>query len=203
MKHLKVTAHQPSKNIQDRRMLFEDYKQCYTCKMDFDGFYNLMNHRKSVHPSNKQCRKYLADGCTFGDDCWYVHNEVSKPEETFDNFKCDLCKKDYKGRANFMRHKKLIHSEFVPSCEKFSVGKCTRGEKECWFEHKAIQNLKVDDKSWPKIVQQSKTKPDASSFREATGHTFPPDQMNMMMGMISNLCSKMQKMEEKFEDLMS
>ena len=91
------------------------------------------------------------------------HSEVSKPEEALDNFKCDLCKKDYNGRANFMRHKKLIHPEFVPSCEKFSVGKCARGEKECWFEHKAIKILKVDEKSWPKIVQKSKTKPDASS----------------------------------------
>jgi hypothetical protein len=102
-----------------------------------------------------------------------------------------------------MRHKKLIHPQFIPACEKFSVGKCSRGEKECWFEHKATANLKVNDKSWPKIVPNSSPKPNAPVFREATGHPFPPDQINAMMGMISNLCNKMQKMDEKFEDLMN
>ena len=148
MKHLKVTAHQPSKNVKDKRVLFEDYKQCYTCKMDFDGFYNLMNHRKSVHPSNKRCRNFLADGCSFKEECWYLHGEISsKPEDTFDNFKCDLCEKAYKGRTTFMRHKKLIHPQSVPYCEKFSVGKCSRGEKECWFDHRESTNLKVDEKA--------------------------------------------------------
>ena len=43
MKHLKMTGHQPSKHVTDKRKVFEDYRQCYTCKMDFDGYYNLMD----------------------------------------------------------------------------------------------------------------------------------------------------------------
>ena len=68
MKHLKITSHQPSHTVEDKRKIFQDYKQCYTCKMDFDGFFNLMNHRKIVHPSNKKCRNFPGS-CTFDKDC--------------------------------------------------------------------------------------------------------------------------------------
>ena len=201
MKHLKITSHQPSKNVKDKRTVFEDYKQCYTCKMDFDGFYNLKNHRKSVHPSNKKCRNFLSGKCTFADECWYVHEETLNAEDSLDNFKCDLCAKEYKGRANFMRHKKLLHLQFVPQCEQFSAGKCSRGEKECWFVHKESRKNPVDNNPWPKLP----VKTNDSVFHKANPHAVPPgeDQLNMMMKMIGNLCSKIQKMEDKFEDLMS
>ena len=66
MKHLKTTTHQPSPNVSDRKRLFNDYKRCYTCNLEVDGYWNLMNHRKEVHPSNKKCTK-VADGkCHFG-----------------------------------------------------------------------------------------------------------------------------------------
>ena len=66
-----------------------------------------MNHRKLVHPSNKQCRNFLKNGCAFGSDCWYLHGQTSKPEEAFDNFKCNICAKEYKGRDVFMKHKNM------------------------------------------------------------------------------------------------
>ena len=202
MKHLKLSGHQPSKSIRDKRMVFEDYRQCYTCKMDFDGYYNLMNHRKRVHPSNKQCRNFLKNECAFGTDCWYLHGQTSNSEETSDNFKCNLCEEEYKGRDIFMKHKKLMHHQYVPSCDKFSAGGCSKGNNECWYVHKESQNLKVDNKSWPKVGETA-NEPRTSYFREATAHAFPPDQMNAMMKMISSLCSKMEKMEEKFEDIMN
>ena len=205
MKHLKITGHQPSKNVKDKRMVFEDYKQCFTCKMDFDGFYNLMNHRKSVHPSNKKCRNFLNGKCTFSDECWYVHEEILNAENSSDNFKCDLCAKEYKGRANFMRHKKLLHIQFVPHCEQFSLGNCSRGEKECWFVHRESRTNEVGSDPWPKLIKKSPTKTNESGFQKASPHTVPPgaDQLNMMMKMIGNLCSKIEKMEDKFEDLMN
>ena len=52
------------------------------------------------------------------------------------------------------------------------------------------------------MLKKTNANADSSVFREA-GHTFPPDQIKAMMGMISNLCKKMEKMEEKFEDRMS
>ena len=125
MNHLKITTHQPSKNVKDKRKVFQDYKQCFTCKMDFDGFFNLMNHRKSVHPSNKQCRNYATGRCTRGSDCWYVHSEKSENEDIFENFKCDLCAEQFKGRGDFMRHKNFRSRQWGSSltfCARWTVG---------------------------------------------------------------------------------
>ena len=60
MNHLKETSHKPSPTIKDRRAVFQDYRKCYTCKLEFDGYWNLMNHRSNVHPSNKKSRIYPA-----------------------------------------------------------------------------------------------------------------------------------------------
>ena len=37
MKHLKLTSHQLSSDITEKRKVFQDYKQCYTCNLEFDG----------------------------------------------------------------------------------------------------------------------------------------------------------------------
>ena len=65
MKHLQVTGHQPRQGIKDKRKVFKDFKECYTCKMAFDGFFNLLNHRKKIHPSNKKCRNFSSGNCPF------------------------------------------------------------------------------------------------------------------------------------------
>ena len=72
LKHLKRAGHQPSALV-EKRKLFSDYKECYTCKEEFDGYFNLMDHRKSVHPLDKKCRNYPK--CKFEDKCWYVHDQ--------------------------------------------------------------------------------------------------------------------------------
>jgi hypothetical protein len=169
--------------------------------MDFDGFYNLMNHRKKVHPSYKKCRNFSSGKCTFGVDCWYVHGEET--EDTLDRFRCELCEEEFKGRRNFMHHKKLYHPDNVPVCEKFITNKCSRNSKECWFEHKVAEKNTNDDSSWPKLVPNSSSKPESPVFREVTGHALPPDQVSMMMEMVGNLCKKMESMEEKFKMLMT
>ena len=207
IKHLKVTGHQPSKDISDKRKVCNDYKQCFTCKMDFDGYFNLMNHRKVVHPSNKRCRNFLSGACKFEDECWYVHDKEDLSQNVFENFKCDQCETDFKGRLNFMRHKKTSHSQSIPSCEKFNLNKCYRSDQECWFEHKTNKS-KNDANPWPKLItnQTSQPKNDGSKtpdFCEPAGHGFPPDQLKSMMGLISKLCNKVEKMEERFKDLMN
>ena len=95
MKHLRTSAHQPSARIKDRKQLFSDYKQCYTCKLEFEGKLNLMNHRKNMHPSNRKCI-YFPDGkCKFGVDCWYVHEEeLMDVDEEFE-FKCYICGENF------------------------------------------------------------------------------------------------------------
>ena len=67
-------GHAPSKAKKDNRQSFRDFKQCYTCKREFDGYWNLMTHRKQVHPSNRKCRNYPGN-CLRGNTCWFVHVE--------------------------------------------------------------------------------------------------------------------------------
>ena len=87
------------------------------------------------------CIHQIRNGqCTFEDECWYVHEEKSNNESNSESFKCDMCKSNYKGRSNFMKHKKLLHPEQVPSCEKFSTDNCKRNENDCWFEHRTKAN---------------------------------------------------------------
>ena len=199
MKHLKVSGHQPSKSVSDKRKVFEDYKQCYTCKMDFDGFYNLMNHRKSVHPSNKPCRNFLNGTCAHGSECWYVHGQRVEDNDMLDKFKCNVCEREYKGRDNFMKHRKQQHPDHVPSCEKFRTNRCERNNNECWYEHNNSENRNAENSSWAKIVTNTgSTKPANSGFHEDQSN-FPPDQMKMMLEMVRNLYSKMENMEKRFE----
>ena len=200
MKHLKIVGHQPSKSVGDKRKVFEDYKQCYTCKLDFDGFYNLMVHRNNVHPSNKKCRNYAAGTCPFSSDCWYVHGEEA--EERSDTFKCEICANEFKGRDNFMNHKKLIHPEFVQTCDRFSANKCPRPDS-CWFEHKVIQKKSNEDNIWPKLASRSPPKSGTSVFREATTQMVPPDQISTILLMVNKLCNKVENMEKRFSDLMN
>ena len=84
MNHLKLTGHQPSSNIKDNRKVFKDLRQCYNCEMQFDGYYNLMAHRKKTHPSNRKCRNF-PDTCQRGDTCWYRHTEPMETESSVTN----------------------------------------------------------------------------------------------------------------------
>ena len=156
-----------------------------------------------MHPSNKKGRNFPSGNCNFGKECWYVHGDIVDTENTSDHFKCDKCCKEFTGRDKFMNHKKIVHPEFIPSCEKFSARKCARSDQECWFEHRRPA---ADKNPWPKLIPSPHPKTDASKkpvFREAAGPAFPPDKLNTMMEMISNLCSKVQRMEKNLEDLMN
>ena len=149
MNHLKCTSHQPSKNVKDKRKVFLDYRQCYTCKMDFDGYFNLMSHRKNVHPSNKTCRNYASGNCPHGNECWYFHGEQNDNDDNSENFRCNVCDETFKGRGNFMRHKKASHPQSIPICERYLANKCPMNENECWFKHGSA--------SGPKNVSQPKS----------------------------------------------
>ena len=108
--------------------------------MVFDGFYNLMDHRKVVHPSNKKCKNFPTN-CTFGDECCYVHHEQMEIDQINTNqnnnktwnFKCNLCDEEIVERKDFMKHKKVKHGDTILPCEKFLRGGCSRNDDSCWF----------------------------------------------------------------------
>ena len=192
MKHLKATGHQPSPNIQNKRMVFQDYRQCYTCRLEFDGYWNLMTHRKHIHPSNKKCRNFPSGKCNFGVDCWYVHEEElmevdesfkadSKPEALV--FKCYLCTIDFQTKNSFMKHKKERHPSAVQLCEKSDSNMCSRTNEECWFLHNS-----------EKMQSPLKKK---QVFHNVSGNQVPPEQIAKLMEMMSNLCTKVDAMDKR------
>ena len=101
-----------------------------------------------------------------------------------------------------MRHKKLLHPQAVPQCEQFKLKNCARGQKECCFEHNTDDELSQPN-PWPKLDKNSPMKKNTPGFCEVRQNALPPDQLNIMMKMLGNLCSKVQKMEEQFENLMN
>ena len=174
--------------------LFKEYKQCYTCKMEFDGYYNLMNHRKVAHPSKKKCRNFPGD-CTFETDCWYVHHEHPPEfkEANAWNFKCNICDEKVIERREFMAHKKTKHGETVLACQNFLLGKCSRSEESCWFKHEPNQE------KFKHVPNQENTHFINQGFQKVPQSPFPPDQLSVMVRMQNRLCSKVEDMEKKFK----
>ena len=177
--------------------------------MDFDGYFNLMNHRKLVHPSNKKCRNFSSGKCNHGSECWYVHDGNIQPEENSENFYCDLCDDEFIGRGHFMRHKKESHPHNVQNCEQFLANKCSRSDSGCWFVHPSVNiqnnenNAKPNQNAKPKPKPRSSELPanDEQVFCEPLGNVFPPDQMQVMIKMMDSLYKKVQDMEMKFKEL--
>ena len=188
-KHLKETGHSPNCDISDRKQVFEDYRECYTCKMDFEGYISLMEHRKAIHPSNKKCKNYDSGKCIYGDKCWYVHSNDSETEGSKSVFKCNLCDESFEGRGEFLVHKKQYHSKFVPDCEKFSLGKCSRGN-ECWFVHKNAEHS-----STPNSSNESSS---ASVFQKDR-ISLPPDSVGKMVELMEKLNLTMQTLAQSLK----
>ena len=101
-------------------------------------------------------------------------------------FKCNLCDESFEGRAEFLVHKKQFHSKFVPDCEKFSLGKCSRGN-ECWFVHKSPEHS-----STPNSSNESSS---ASVFQKDR-ISLPPDSVGKMVELMEKLNLTMQTLAQ-------
>lgn len=188
MKHLKITSHQPSPGIKDRKSLFLDYKKCYTCKQEFDGHWNLMQHRKFNHPSNRKCRNY-PEKCVWGNSCWWVHEDAMEIDNSPEsNFKCNICSLEFKNKSGMMEHKKEQHPTTISVCSRFLAGDCFRSMDNCWFKH-PINNTKEISKS--DTSKSEVPEVEIQDFRKAQPNLIPPDQMKEIMNMI---CQKMEVM---------
>ena len=198
MKHLKLTSHQPNPTIKDRNSLFLDYKQCFTCKQEFDGYRNLMQHRKFNHPSNRKCRDY-PEKCTRGSTCWYVHSdEMEVDNSPQKNIKCDFCNLEFETKRALMAHKKENHPTRVNLCSLFMSGDCPR-DIDCWYRH-SLDTSRNGSKQVNSKNEGSES--GNQDFQKAQTDLFPPDQNGQTMKMFANLYQKMQIMEEKITQLM-
>ena len=179
--HLKRSGHQPSENV-EKKKLYPDYRQCYTCNMEFDGYITLMNHRKTTHPSKKKCKNFPGN-CRFNNDCWYIHEEESMeivgPNQE-SNFKCNFCDEAFTERGQFMMHNKTKHLKSVAICKEFTDGKCQKGEY-CWFRHE----------------HRNEITPQKQVFQQAQLVQVPPDHLGQLVTLMNTLCIKMEEVQER------
>ena len=190
--HLKILGHQPSENIKDKCKMFVDYKQCYTCKLEFDGYWNLMEHRKDVHPSRKRCKYYPDGKCLRGTKCWFVHEEqLMDVDESFSSqeirFKCNFCDFECKEKNALMKHKKSTHKEKVPNCNNFLSGNCKRNDANCWYNH--MQKHDEEDQD----VTKQPAELSQQVFQTVQEGPFPPDPV------VQEMLAAMNKMYQKLE----
>ena len=175
-KHVQRTKHCPS----------ETKEECYTCKKEFPNYWQLMNHRKEEHPSNKICRYFKEDACQFTDVmCWYKHESklAHKSQENLNlEYPCNICDEMFGTKSDLMRHKKHEHRQNIAKCRDFMQGKCAWNSSSCWFLH--------DDQEMEMEID------DEQDFHKAQEKN-PPDQISMMMKMIQKLSLQIEILEKK------
>ena len=180
-RHIQRTKHRPSEHIEE----------CYTCKKEFSSYWDLMNHRKTEHPSSRPCRYFVNDECRFDSEkCWYRHVDNSKHEsrEIELNLQCNVCDDNFNLRSDLMSHKKTKHPDKVSKCKLFSQGNCTSDENSCWFVHQTEQ--KEDE------AMDTRDSTNESVFHKAEEKT-PPDQMSSILTMIKRLSFQVEELEKR------
>ena len=163
-KHVQRTKHCPSDYIEE----------CHTCKREFPNYWELMNHRRSNHPSSRICRYFKDNCCKFDEEtCWYRHESKTKlQDEHRMEYPCKECDKKFEKQMDLMKHKKMEHKKLISKCRNFAQGRCELKDNACWFLHDE-EEMEVDVE-------------DEQGFHEAPKKT-PPDQLDVMMGMINQL----------------
>ena len=130
---------------------------CHYCDETFETKDEVMKHRKKAHKEKvKQCIYFSAGKCHYGDElCWFNHSKSNQnPLDTESEIKCKHCDKTFKLRAEFMKHRKRYHPDFVPVCNNFTNGNCEY--PTCWFKHNENEDLFIkqnDSKRFEDILE--------------------------------------------------
>ena len=141
----------PTQNVNIRESRFV----CRDCKEAFESKWQLMNHRRDKHPSNKMCFYDAENKCSFSaDQCWYKHKEAMKQtysdarpnSQQTKELKCFTCQNKFANIPSLMEHRKQTHIETVKPCTKYVEGKCDRGQK-CWYRHESDEDFHVAQKT--------------------------------------------------------
>ena len=71
--------------------------------------------------------------------CWFSHNDGQDQGNT-PEYNCDLCNKVFKGRFEFIKHRKLEHRPAVTKCRHALYRTCMFFYDKCWFVHETDKN---------------------------------------------------------------
>ena len=114
---------------------------CNICGEQFSDYWNLMNHRRDVHPERRRrCRNDLAGEFErSGEECWWKHapeNTTTEKRSANDSRQsCNICDEISASKVFLMVHKKEEHEESVPVCRDFQRGNCEYPLNKCWYKH--------------------------------------------------------------------
>ena len=113
--------------------------RCKFCGQKFANVANLMMHKKIKHREKiATCQNFIEGGCPFEDKrCWFLHIENNE------TFKCNICKKTFPTKSQFMQHRKNQHNTMVQIFKNNDV--CFYGQS-CWFRHEQVNIVKNDKK---------------------------------------------------------
>ena len=148
---------------------------------------------KLLHPSNKICRYFLKNECSWDSDCWYRHLSKSYDtnETNSDVMSCNVCEKVFQLKSELMKHKKSDHFIKVSKCRNFVQKNCKKSENECWFRHDELDTeTETDNDDKQDSVKQNQ------DFHEAQEKT-PPDQMNKILNLINKLSLQVEMLEKR------
>ena len=186
-KHLSVTHHKfssPSESTDDT-----NYLSCHSCGKKCTTKQDLMIHRKYEHPDIiKKCKFFRNGTCSYENDiCWFRHQDLvqAKSMQQIPEFKCRFCENIFKGKSDFMVHRKMNHTQSVPKCRDFQQGNCHLSHEECWYKH--------DDISF---TYEANNGTDSSGFQNAPDNNHPPDMIRRMMDLMEILRGKVDNLEK-------
>ena len=196
-KHLNTRKHRAALGVNESTL--GDTLKCKDCKQEFSDFWNLMNHRRDMHPEKRRrCRNEVKGECEFDDKgpngCWWSHSNKSSNLNTskhMTNQTCSICKKEFPNKYVLMMHKKEDHEDSVPLCRNLKNGGCDF--QKCWFRHKDIIK-----QTKPKDRNSSEEPESELVFLDSQTKTKPPeckdlkDILTKAMEMINKVNKKME-----------
>ena len=141
------TDHTHSPDAFDESEIEEINFKCNFCTDTFITKTAVMNLNKTVHTCKvDHCINYLENMCTYGENCWFLHDEAFRESESA--FKCNLCKESCKTKSILMKHKKSKHFQSVSNC--LNENRRTFGSEKCWYiqmkmfnKHTKMQDLNL------------------------------------------------------------
>ena len=162
---------------------------CHSCGKTFTSKWKLMNHRKEDHfDILRSCRYFLEGDCAYEDNiCWYKHeaqSEINSSTSTNAEYKCNFCDHVFERKAEFMHHRKTIHSQMNFKCREFRNGSCKFNESECWYTHDEDEQTRNENQN--PVFQKEQINP----------HPPDVDLIVRLMDMVEKVIMKVELLEK-------